>query len=49
MLECLQQFDLVEDVLSLFGGLVGQLHLLYYVGFVLGQVASEVGVSEGAE
>lgn len=36
VLECLQQFDLIEDVLSLLGGLVGQLHLLYYVRFVLG-------------
>lgn len=49
MLECLQQFDLIEDILSLFGGLVGELYLLYYVIFVLGEVAGEVGVAEGAE
>lgn len=49
MLECLQQFDLIEDILSLFGSLVGQLYLLYYVIFVLGEVAREVCVAEGAE
>lgn len=49
VLERLQQLHLVEDVLGLFGRLVRQLHLLYHVILVLGQVASQVSVAEGAE
>lgn len=49
MLECLQQFDLIEDILSLFCSLVGKLYLLDYVIFVLNEVASQVCVAEGAE
>jgi hypothetical protein len=49
MLEGLQQLHLYENILGLFGGLVGQLHFLYNVVFVLLNLAGEIGVAESAK
>lgn len=49
VLEGLEEFDLIEDVLGLLCVFVGQLHFLYHVVLALGQVRSQVGVAERAE
>ncbi len=49
MLEGLEEFDLNEDVFSLFGGFVGQFDLLDDVVFVLLDLASQVGVAESSK
>jgi len=49
VLEGLQEFDLIEDVLGLLCVFVGQLHFLYHVALSLGQLRSQVGVAERAE
>jgi hypothetical protein len=49
VLEGLQQLDLNEDIFSLFSGLIGQLHFLYHVVFLLLDLTGEIGVPERSE